>query len=68
MKILVAVRDNRPNVRIYDALDALCDATTCFARRGNRVVFRDDDHLTPSASRELLPYASESLTWLAAPD
>jgi hypothetical protein len=68
MEILVAIQDHRANVRIFDAIDALCDATTCYARRGDLIVFRDDDHLTPSASRGLLPYASGSLAWLATQD
>jgi peptidoglycan/LPS O-acetylase OafA/YrhL len=66
MTLLHAIAAGRPNVRIFDPLGALCDADSCFVERDGSPLFVDDDHLTATASRSLLPAARESLTWASA--
>jgi len=54
-----------PGVRVFDAIDSLCNQERCLAVSNGRVVFLDDHHLTASASRALLPAATESLHWVS---
>lgn len=35
-----------PQVLVFDPVDYLCDEKYCYARQGNAVLYRDDDHLS----------------------
>jgi hypothetical protein len=52
-------------VRVWDPIDELCDARTCFASRGAELLFHDDTHLSAAAARELYPSAAAALRWAA---
>jgi len=67
MQLFLHLASRSPNVRVFDPIDSLCSSTTCFAARDGRVIYRDDDHITATASRGLLPAASTSLRWVSAP-
>lgn len=61
MVLFSGIRARHPGVEVLDLIDALCDATTCFAGHDGTVVYLDDHHLTATASRRLLPFARPSL-------
>ncbi len=58
---LAAMQARHPGMRVLDLIDALCDASTCYAERGGTVAYLDDHHLTATASRSLLPAARAAL-------
>ena len=68
MLLLDGTRNRFPGVKILDFIDQVCDSATCYAERDGTVLFVDDDHLTASASRNLLPFARAALLQAAAPD
>jgi peptidoglycan/LPS O-acetylase OafA/YrhL len=67
MQLLESIRDRHPGIQIVDFIDQLCDATTCFAERDGAIYYRDEHHLTASASRGLLPAARAPLLDVASP-
>ena len=52
------------SVRLWDPIDALCDASTCPATRDGAVLYTDALHLTMTGGRALLPAANDQLTWV----
>ncbi|HEV7606629.1 MAG TPA: acyltransferase family protein [Steroidobacteraceae bacterium] len=40
-----------PDLHVVDPMDALCDATECYAMIGGVLMYRDDDHLSVAGSR-----------------
>jgi peptidoglycan/LPS O-acetylase OafA/YrhL len=61
MRLLEGVQARFQNVRILDLIESVCDTRTCFAARDERILYVDDDHLSASASRSLLPAVRETL-------
>jgi hypothetical protein len=51
-------------VRVWDPIDSLCDAETCFVARDGIVMYTDEDHFTASWSRRLARPAAEVVDWL----
>jgi peptidoglycan/LPS O-acetylase OafA/YrhL len=43
---LSAIRREIPQVEVFDPTPLLCDATSCWALRNGRLLYRDDDHLS----------------------
>jgi peptidoglycan/LPS O-acetylase OafA/YrhL len=68
MSLLAGIQERNPDVRILDLIDSVCDASTCFAERNGTILYVDDDHLTATASRGLLPIVRESLLLAAGND
>jgi hypothetical protein len=48
-------------VSVVDLTAEFCDATTCYARIGNVIVYRDRSHLSVEYSRLLAPYVIAQL-------
>ncbi|MDQ5975334.1 MAG: hypothetical protein QG661_2543, partial [Actinomycetota bacterium] len=46
---------------VLDLLDALCPDSTCSSRRGDVVLYRDNDHLSVAASASLAPLVASML-------
>jgi hypothetical protein len=40
-----------PDLHVVDPMDALCDATECHAIVDDKLMYRDDDHLSAAGSR-----------------
>jgi hypothetical protein len=55
-----------PGVRLFDPMDAVCDAEWCNPAPGGNVLYSDQHHLTARAAGGLLPRAREDLRWLDA--
>lgn len=66
MRFLVDMTLREPNMRVVDFVEALCDSEECFSQKKDQILFLDDNHLTASASRSLLPRALSSLTWVSS--
>ena len=54
-----ALRD--PRVTVLDLTPQFCDDSTCFARVGNVMVYRDTSHLTIEYARLLAPYLARQV-------
>jgi peptidoglycan/LPS O-acetylase OafA/YrhL len=52
-------------VYLWDPLPSLCDGGTCWAERGNVVMYRDGDHLTYEGAKWLGSPLRESPEWKA---
>lgn len=63
VRSLSQLKSRWPGVQVLDLVDSLCNEDKCPAVKGGRILFLDDDHLTASASRSLLPAATEALKW-----
>lgn len=61
MQLLGDIQTRFPDVRILDLIESICDTSTCFAEREKRILYVDDDHLSATASRSMLPAARETL-------
>jgi hypothetical protein len=61
MQLLAGIQKRFPEIQVLDLIDSVCDATTCFAEQDGTILYLDDDHLTASASRRLLPDVRASL-------
>lgn len=68
MQLLSGLTSRWQGVRLLDPINVLCDSTTCPAERDGRILYLDTDHLTASASRELLPATLPLLMWAAESD
>lgn len=42
-----------PDVRVFDPMKLLCDETFCYARKGEAILYRDDDHVSMGGARML---------------
>lgn len=62
--ILASAANRFPNVRVADATDLLCDAEWCYAKKGGITLYKDDDHLSATAARRLIPLLKRDLDWL----
>ncbi len=60
-----AVQTAAPGVRLWDPEPALCTDGHCWSERDGIVIYRDNDHLSPSGSRWLAPHFAEAAAWLA---
>lgn len=52
-KLSLEVLRDFPMVKLWDPLEELCDEQWCWAAEGNRALYRDDNHLTTTASYRL---------------
>jgi peptidoglycan/LPS O-acetylase OafA/YrhL len=59
-----AAIDISRGVRLWDTEPALCPDGRCWAERDHIVIYRDNDHLSPSGSRWLAPYFADEAAWL----
>jgi hypothetical protein len=66
VRALMEIAAADAGVRVWDPIDELCDARSCFASRGAELLFHDDTHLSAAAARELYPSAAQALRWAAA--
>lgn len=48
-------------LRVVDLTDLFCDSTTCYARVGDTIVYRDTDHLSFEYARLLAPFIDQRL-------
>lgn len=56
------ITTTRPGVVAFDPVPYICDGTTCKITKGNRLLYRDFDHLSPFGSQ----YISDAfLNWVA---
>jgi hypothetical protein len=67
MRVLLAIQAGNPNVRVLDFDDYLCTADACPPTKDGKVLYLDDNHLTATASRALLPSAIAALDWVSDP-
>lgn len=54
-RVMRALVENRPNMRIFDPAQLLCDPINCSVIIGNTIVYRDSAHLTASVLPLLEP-------------
>jgi len=52
--LLEQIRSESPQLRIYDPLDLFCDHALCYGLREGKLLYRDDDHISFSASDMVL--------------
>ena len=57
--------ENPKSVRLWDPLDALCDADKCSAEKDGVFLYKDTHHLSVRGSAFLASAAAEDLHWLA---
>ncbi|WP_178111740.1 acyltransferase family protein [Pseudomonas sp. SJZ131] len=64
-KVVFRVLKDFPLVKLFDAQAVLCDSNWCWAMIDNKILYRDDDHLSISGSelmaKDLLPIVTSSL-------
>jgi len=68
MRLLGETQRRFPNVRILDLIESVCDSSVCYAERDDLILYVDDDHLSASASRSMLPAARETLREVVSPN
>ena len=64
--ILRALRqsvEGLPMVHLWDPMPILCETHSCFVERAGMILYRDDKHLTYTASRWLGSYLRTSSAW-----
>ena len=61
---LQEVINRHANARLLELMDYFCDAQTCFAERGGKILYTDDDHVTATAARDLGHTLAADLAWL----
>lgn len=59
-----AASKDRDLVKTLDLTSYFCDLEYCYASRNGLILFRDDNHITPSAALELLELAQKELLWV----
>lgn len=52
--LLEQIRSGAPQLKIYDPLDLFCDRALCYGLREGKLLYRDDDHISFSASDMVL--------------
>jgi hypothetical protein len=65
VEALREVAAGRPDVRLFDGIDAFCGTEWCDPAPGGEVALADEHHLTFRAAAGLLPRARADLRWLA---
>lgn len=65
MQMLVKRFDN---VRVWDPLDAFCDAKQCYGSRNGQILYRDTHHITATFARSLAPSLAPFMPWLLQRD
>jgi peptidoglycan/LPS O-acetylase OafA/YrhL len=57
-KLITRVLEQFPSVEVIDAAQALCDNQFCYAKINNRILYSDDDHLSPYGAFRVLEQSS----------
>ena len=52
--LLEQIHSDNPRLKIYDPLELFCDHALCYGLREGKLLYRDDDHLSVSASDMVL--------------
>jgi hypothetical protein len=60
-----AVR-RHPNARLAELMDFFCDEQTCYAARGDKIRFIDENHINATAAKDLADVLGSDLDWLMA--
>lgn len=68
VRIMQMLAKRFDNVRIWDPLDAFCDAKQCYASRNGQILYRDTDHITATFARSLAPSLAPFMPWLLQRD
>lgn len=55
-----------PGSRLWDPINLFCDQVSCRASHAGLPVYYDDNHISATMSRALLPWADTELRWLIA--
>ena len=55
MRSIREVREQYPNVQVWDPFWVLCTGTTCAAFEGDKPLFFDNDHLSSYGNQKLYP-------------
>ena len=55
-----------PEARLWDPLNLFCDQVSCSASHTGLPAYHDDNHISATKSRALLPQADAELRWLIA--
>lgn len=63
----LAAAEGRTRVHFLDLTDEICDSVYCPAVKNDRIVYRDDNHLTGSFAASLAPALEARLTPLVPP-
>lgn len=49
--LVMSILKDYPSVKVFDAAAQLCDEQQCFAMKENKILYRDDDHLSLDGAR-----------------
>lgn len=49
--LVMSILKDYPSVKVFDAAAQLCDEQQCFAMKENKMLYRDDDHLSLDGAR-----------------
>ena len=63
-KLLKFVAEDNPLVQVLDPTDLFCEAGDCYVKRGDVVLFRDRNHITPEAAERFLGEAESVFRWV----
>jgi len=67
--LLAEVVRRHPNARLAELMDFFCDEQTCYAARGDKIPFIDENHINATAAKDLAGFLRSDLDWLmAGPD
>ena len=54
-KIVNATKSKHPDMQVVDTLLRICDSQYCYAKKGDKFIYRDNNHLTTYGSLLLAP-------------
>lgn len=54
-EIMREAQSKYPNINLIDTFKVFCDDSLCYARKNDRMLYRDNNHLTVFGSKELAP-------------
>ncbi len=60
--LLRALRENFPDLAVYDPIESLCDQARCYLMRDGELLYRDRSHLSVNGSKHL---ANDLKKWMA---
>lgn len=64
LALVHAAIGNARDVRLWDPERWLCPDRRCWAERDGIIIYRDNDHLSPSGARSLAPHFADAASWL----
>ena len=59
--IVYSLAKNYKNVVVIDPINVFCDEKYCYAIRNGKLLYRDDDHLSPDGSFELAKFLIDKI-------